>query len=83
MRTISTALWAVTARVAMASVATLVTAFGFAGFVSRGFGAAITAFFGLLLVPPGFGCGRRFYNRQRSAAFDADFEFGDDIGMKT
>lgn len=82
MRTISTALRAITARAAMASVAGFFAAFGFAGFVSGGFWATITAFFGPLLVPPGFGCGRRFYNGQRSAALDADFEFGHDIGMK-
>lgn len=82
LRAISAALWAITSRATMASVAVWFIAFGFARFVPGGF-RTTTAFFGLLLVFPGFSCGRRFDYGQRSAAFDADFEFGDDVSVET
>jgi hypothetical protein len=64
----------------MGSVAVRFFAFGFTRPLAS-FGTA-TAFFGPLLFFPGFGCRRSFDNRKRSAAFDADFEFGDDVGME-
>ena len=66
----------------MGSVTVAFFAFSFAGFVSGGF-RTTTALFSSLLVFPGFGRRWRFDNGQRSAAFNANFEFGDDVGVKS
>src|SRR6185436_14810883 len=78
---ISAPLRTVAAWATVASVAVRFIAFSFAGFVTGCFGTTAT-FFGLLLVFPGFRCGRRFHDGQRSAAFDADFEFRDNVGVE-
>jgi hypothetical protein len=80
VRTISGALGTIGARAAVGSVAVGSFAFSFAGFLAS-FGTT-AAFFGLLFFFPGFGCGWSFDHRQRSAAFDADLEFGDDVRVE-
>ena len=76
--TITAALGTVATRGALAFIATFG---GLGSFVSGSFGAA-SAFFSPLLVSPHFGCGWQFWSWKRSAAFDADFEFGGDVGVK-
>ena len=80
VRTVSGALGTITARATMGSVAVRFFAFGFTRSLASFWTA--TALFSFLLFFPGVGCGRSFDNRKRSAAFDADFEFGDDVGME-
>jgi hypothetical protein len=65
----------------MTSVSVGFIAFGFASFVSGCF-RTTTALFGPLLFLPGFGSRWGFHNGQRSAAFDADFEFGGNVGVQ-
>jgi hypothetical protein len=65
----------------MASVAVGFVAFGFACFLAGGFGTTAT-FFGPLLFFFGFGRRRNFRCWKGSAAFDADFEFCDDVGVE-
>jgi hypothetical protein len=82
MRTVSAALGAITTRATMASVAMGFFALGFAGFVSGCFRTS-AAFFGFLLVFFRLGRRRDFRRWKRSAAFDADFEFGDDVSVES
>jgi len=77
-RTITAVLWTVATGSALAFISTFSR---FGSFVSGSFGAT-AALFGPLFFSPGFRCRSHFGSRKGSAAFDADFEFGDDVRME-
>lgn len=77
MRTVSAALRTITTWATVAFIAT----FSFAAFFCGCFGTA-SALFGSLAFFPRFGSRRSFGSWKWGGAFDADFEFGDDVGME-